>query len=122
VETVRDLRALSDEEKIKIYEELEKEHHGKIVMKAHRSGFPAVTVFVDDKPEFITDCLSVEIWWRKREGLTHFIIFPPEGTGYSVSTKTKEEAIQKAAEYFKVEPSAIDEAKGWKIENRGVNP
>ena len=115
---VRDIRSLNEQEKFKIYDQLEEKHHGKITLDRHSSGFPAVTISVDGKLEYITDILSVEKWWRKRKGLTHFIIFPPKGAGYGLNAKTVDEAIQEAAKYFKVRPSDIDESKGWKIEKK----
>lgn len=112
---------LPEEKKFEIYEELEQKHHGEVTAKAHKSGFPAITLIVKGKPTYITDCLSTEKFWRIKKGLTHYVIFPPKGTGFSTSTKTLEEAKQKAAEHFKVNVSEISEEKGWKITNRGVN-
>jgi len=109
----------SDEEKFAVYEKLEAEHHGKIVMQEHSSGFPAVVISISGRRRYLTDCLSVEKWWRLRQGLKHYIIYPPEGcgasTGYRISAKTLDEAKEKAAKHFNIEASEIDTVEGWKI-------
>jgi len=119
---LEDLRSLPEWKKYELYEKLEREHHGEISTKAHSDGFPAVTINVKGKLLYITDCLSIETWWRTKLGLTHYVIFPPKGTGFSTSTKTLEEAKERAAEHFHVKVAEICEEKGWRIEDRGFNP
>jgi len=114
-ETMEDIRLLPEEEKFKIYETLEEKFHGKITCFEHNSGFPAIVVKISGRGKYITDCLSLEKWWRIRKGWTHFTIFPPQGSGFGISTKTKKEAIKKAATHFKVMESEIDGKRGWKI-------
>lgn len=61
-----DIRHLSDEEKAKRYEEVDQLFHQgkKVAVRAHKSGFPAVTLDCESI-HLLTDCLSLEDWWHK---------------------------------------------------------
>ena len=64
----KDIRMASLEEQERIYQEvLELSHQKglKVVIKAHRSGFPAVTLDCGDL-HYLTDCLSMEDFSRKQ--------------------------------------------------------
>jgi len=66
----RDIRDASDEEKERIYEQIDELYRkGKPVkVREHRSGFPAVTVDCEDI-HILTDSLSLEVWYKtKRKG------------------------------------------------------
>ena len=64
-----DIMSKSDSEKEKIYERLERSYgRWRLSVKEHKSGFPAVVIKVDGEPRYITDCLSLEDWWRKKKG------------------------------------------------------
>jgi hypothetical protein len=113
-----DIRGEPDSIKFAAYDKLEKAHHGHITSKEHPSGFPAITVFVNGKPRFITDTLSVEDWERKRTGTKHVVVYA-EGLashGYGTNVKTKAEALKAAAIYFKVPLSTLKSAKTLKVE------
>jgi len=62
----KDIRLSPDEEKEKVYEEIDKLHkQGKgVTTKAHKSGFPAITVDCQDI-HILTDILSLEQWRAK---------------------------------------------------------
>lgn len=65
-----DLRDQSDEEKERIYEQIDELYRkgSKVSVKEHRSGFPAITVDCEDI-HILTDCLSLEVWYKtKRKG------------------------------------------------------
>lgn len=59
-----DIRSSSDEEKGKIYEEIDTLYRqgGKVGLKEHKSGPPAVTVDCGDI-HVLTDIFSLEEWW-----------------------------------------------------------
>lgn len=61
----KDIRLESDEEKEKVYEEINALYlQGKMPeAKAHKSGFPAVIVDCGDI-HILTDILSLEQWWK----------------------------------------------------------
>ena len=60
----RDTRLDPDEEKEKLYEQIDALYRqGKVVtLKEHKSGFPAVTVDCEDI-HILTDIISLERWW-----------------------------------------------------------
>ena len=64
----KDIRLDSDEEKEKVYEQINDLYlQGKAVsVKEHKSGFPAVTVDCEDI-HILTDCISLEQWWAKKK-------------------------------------------------------
>lgn len=61
----RDIMELPDEEKAKIYEQIDQLYRkgSKVELREHRSGFPAITVDCEDI-HILTDCLSLELWWK----------------------------------------------------------
>ncbi len=61
-----DIRGLSDEEKVKRYEEVDRLFHQgkKVAVRQHKSGFPAITIDCESI-RLLTDCLSLEDWWHK---------------------------------------------------------
>lgn len=63
----KDIRLQSDEEKEKVYEQIEALYlQGKEVkVKEHKSGFPAITVDCGDI-HILTDCISAELWRKKK--------------------------------------------------------
>ena len=64
----KDIRLDPDEEKGKVYEQINGLFlQGKYVkVKAHKSGFPAVTVDGEDI-HILTDIISLEQWWAKKK-------------------------------------------------------
>ena len=64
----KDIMMSSDEEKEKVYEEINdlylQRKTGKI--REHKSGFPAVSVDCEDI-HIITDIISLEQWWEKNK-------------------------------------------------------
>ncbi len=64
----KDIMMSSDEEKEKVYEEINdlylQRKTGKI--REHKSGFPAVTVDCEDI-HIITNIISLEQWWEKNK-------------------------------------------------------
>ena len=59
----KDIRLLSDQEKINWYERIGKNAKG-VIVKEHKSGFPAITIQYKDIC-LLTDILSVEEWSNK---------------------------------------------------------
>jgi len=57
-----------DEEKEKIYEQINKKFQEgkKVIIKEHKSGFPAISIDCEDIC-VITDILSLEKWWGKKK-------------------------------------------------------
>jgi hypothetical protein len=79
----RDIRALPDDEKAKVYEQVDAKYlEGKEAKTAaHKSGFPAITIDCDDI-HVIADILSLEQWWsKKKAGLSAKITREGEGNG-----------------------------------------
>ena len=64
----RDLRLASAEEKEETYKLIDGlvELGIPVVVKEHRSGFPAVTVDCGEV-HILTDILSLEAWWAKKK-------------------------------------------------------
>ena len=64
----QDIRLSPDEEKEKVYDQINELYlQGKAIkVREHRSGFPAVTVDTEGI-HLITDCISLEQWWAKKE-------------------------------------------------------
>jgi len=64
----KDIMLDSDEEKGKVYEQINALFlQGKHVkVKEHKSGFPAVTVDCEDI-HILTDSISLEQWWAKKK-------------------------------------------------------
>lgn len=96
---MKDIMSLDYDEKVKVYEEVEtKRQSGSTVRsKEDESGFPAIRLRIDGKDAYLTDCLSVEKWWRRRNGLRHFIVTGSNlRFGFGESAKTKAEALERA--------------------------
>ena len=64
-----DIRNKPDEYKTAVYQRIQALwlEGKKVVKKAHRSGFPAITLDCEDL-HYITDILSLEDFWRDIEG------------------------------------------------------
>ena len=64
----RDIRLDPDKKKEKVYEQIHALYlQGKsVTVKEHKSGFPTVTVDCEDF-HLLTDCLSLEQWWKKKK-------------------------------------------------------
>jgi len=58
----------TDEEKEKIYEQIDHLYRQgkKVIIKEHKSGFPAISIDCEDI-SVITDILSLEKWWGKKK-------------------------------------------------------
>jgi len=63
-----DIRLVSDEDKEKVYDQINDLflQEKPVMVKEHKSGFPAVTVDCEDI-HILTDCLSLEQWWAKKK-------------------------------------------------------
>jgi len=64
--TLKDIRSAPDEEKVKIYEQIDELHKTTgepVTVREHKSGFPAVTVACGEI-FILTDCLSLETWHK----------------------------------------------------------
>ncbi len=64
----KDIMMSSDEEKEKVYEEINDLYLQRktVKIREHKSGFPAVTVDCEDI-HIITDIISLEQWWAKNK-------------------------------------------------------
>ena len=74
---MKDIRHLPDEEKAKVYEDIDRLYHqGQAVkLKEHKSGFPALTLHCAQF-RYLTDILSLEEWGVEHKGKHHH--GPPE--------------------------------------------
>lgn len=61
----KDMRLLSDKKKYETYDKIGTKARG-VKVEEHSSGFPAITVDYRDF-HLLTDCLSVEEWWKERQ-------------------------------------------------------
>ncbi len=64
----KDIRLEPDEEKEKVYEQINALflQQKPVKVEQHKSGFPAVTVDCEDI-HILTDILSLEQWWAKKK-------------------------------------------------------
>ncbi len=97
---------LSNKEKYTVYDEIkEKYDDSSVSLKEEESGFPDVSINVEGEPSYITDAISVEKWYAKRQNLHHYIVYPTQKEigkkgGYGVMAKDKAESIKKAEKYY----------------------
>jgi hypothetical protein len=88
-----DIIGLQRERKYAIYDAIEarRKDGEQVRMAEDPSGFPAVRISVGDDA-YLADCLSVEAWYRERNGLRHYIVYSPEH-GYGVNAKDRDDAM-----------------------------
>jgi len=90
---IEDIMGHTRDAKYVLYDAIEARRKGgaEIRTREHKSGFPAITVLIDGRAAYLTDCLSLEDWHRERNGLKHFIVDSKE-LRYPYGVNAKDEA------------------------------